>query len=96
MAGYESYAPDPDFVSLDLLMEICASPSAFAGDVEAGCCRRSRPSGFFAADNFSFGQPLERSRLESAIQRVPGVDGVLCIEVRVRERSAAFQSMADR
>jgi hypothetical protein len=42
------------------------------------------PSGFFFADHFTFGTPLERSRLEAAIQNVPGVAGVLSIRYRRR------------
>ena len=33
MAG-QSYAPDPQYVSIDLIIENCAAPDAFAGNVE--------------------------------------------------------------
>jgi hypothetical protein len=44
---------------------------------------RPKP-GFFSPDNFTFGTPLERSKLESAIQAVPGVKAVEDIYVRRR------------
>ena len=42
------------------------------------------PTAFFAADHFTFGTPLERSRLEAAIQGVPGVRAVEDIQFRRR------------
>ncbi len=96
LAGYESYVPDPNYLSVDLIIEVCAQATAFRGDVESSLAQALSATGFFAPGNFSFGQPLERSRLEAAIQALPGLDGVLCIEVRVRGRSLLFQPMADR
>ena len=89
LAGYESYAPAPDYVSIDLKITVCALPSSFAGDVEEAVINTLRPpsggaSAFFFADHFTFGTPLERSRLEAAIQRAPGVAGVLSIRYRRR------------
>jgi hypothetical protein len=95
MAGYESYVPDPEYVSLDLAIDVCATDDAFAADVKEAIVAVLAPPGFFAPDNFSFGEPLERSRLEAAIQAVPGVAGVLCIRVRVRGRSAGLVEMGD-
>jgi hypothetical protein len=100
MAGYESYVPDPDYLSLDLAIDVCAEPDAFQGVVEAGVIGALSPAGlsggplgFFAPDNFTFGQPLEPSALEAAIQAVSGVAGVTCIQFRVRGRSAGFTEM---
>jgi hypothetical protein len=100
MAGYESYVQDPDYVSLDLAIDVCAEPDAFQGVVEAGVIGALSPAGplggppgFFAPDNFTFGQPLEPSALEAAIQAVSGVAGVTCIQFRVRSRSAGFTEM---
>ena len=47
-------------------------------------------SGFFFADRFTFGTPLYRSRLEAAIQDVPGVAGVRAITYRQRGTFAGF------
>jgi hypothetical protein len=90
--------PDPKFVSLDLAIDLCAEAGAFRGDV-LGAVRAALSAtplgGFFRADNFTFGQPLQRSALEAAIQHAPGVAGVLCIKVRVRGRTVGFTEMRD-
>lgn len=82
LAGYESYVPAPRYVSLDLLVTVCARPDAFAGDVEAAVL--AALEAFFAVDRFTFGTPLERSALEAAVQEAYGVDGVLDVQVRRR------------
>ena len=102
MAGYESYVPEPQYVSLDIEVQVCALPDAFQGDVQAAVLGRLNPSSvvnaqvaFFNPDNFSFGTPLERSNLESAIQSAPGVAGVLCVRYRVRGRTQGMAEMPD-
>jgi predicted phage baseplate assembly protein len=97
LAGYESYAPPPNYISIDLRIEVCVQSGWLDGDVEAGViaalsgsgCATS-PTGFFFADRFTFGTPLYRSRLEAAIQNVPGVLGVLSITYRQRGTFAGF------
>jgi len=91
MAGYESYAPAPRYVGLDLTIQVCALPEAFRGDVEAAVLKAlsSRrfadgTTGFFHPERFSFGTPLERSALEAAIQGVGGIAGVSSIHYRRR------------
>jgi hypothetical protein len=86
LAGYESYAPSPQYVSFDIEVYVCAQPDAFQGDVEAAVLTALSAAknpdgtvGFFYLDNFTFGQPLERSALEAAIQNSYGVAGVHCI-----------------
>jgi hypothetical protein len=101
MAGTESYAPDPQYVSIDLMIEICAAPNAFAGSVEQAVLALLSPTGakaagaFFALNRFVFGQPLERSQLEATIQSAPGVVGVICIHYRRRDLFAGFVEMGD-
>jgi predicted phage baseplate assembly protein len=97
MAGYESYVPNPQYVSLDLVVELCAQPDAFRGDVEQSVLTvlRSAPGGFFASHNFTIGQPLEQSALEAAVQRAHGVAGVLCVRYRIRGRTRGFIPMCD-
>jgi hypothetical protein len=89
LAGYESYVPPPRYVSIDLDIQVCAKADAFQGGVERDVLDAlgapgTNATGFFFADHFSFGTPLERSRLEAAIQNVPGVAGVLAIRYRRR------------
>jgi hypothetical protein len=102
MAGYESYVPDPRYASVELEIEVCATPTAFAGDVKSMIIDVLSPTrvlasapGFFAPDNFTFGQPLERSALEATIQNVVGVAGVRCIHYRRRDRMRVFAEMPD-
>ena len=102
MTGYESYVPAPQYISLDIEMQVCAQPSAFRGDVESAVLARLNPAsivngqpGFFNPDNFTFGDPLQRSRLETAVQNAAGVSGVLCVHYRNRTRSQVFVEMPD-
>ncbi len=91
LAGYESYVPSPCYVSLDLEIKVCASPDAFRGDVEADLLVvlsaakfPNGRTGFFHPDRWSFGQSLERSAIEAAIQSAYGVAGVVSIDYRQR------------
>ena len=102
LAGYECYAPDPQYVSLDLEVYVCAQPDAFRGDVEAAVMKAlsavrnaDGSTGFFYLDNFTFGQPLERSALEAAAQNAHGVAGVHCILYRQRGVIGGFIPLPD-
>jgi hypothetical protein len=101
MAGTESYVPDPDYVSIDLVVELCALPDAFSAQVKQAVTAALSPTGpgaasaFFAVSGFVFGQPLQRSALEAAIQAIPGVAGVTCIHYRRRDLTAGFSEMGD-
>lgn len=100
LAGYESYAPPPTLVSIDLVITVCVDTGWLSNDVEAGVLARLADAkqsdgteGFFYADSFTFGTPLYRSNLEAAIQGVPGVNGVLDIQYRQRGASVSFQEL---
>jgi hypothetical protein len=102
LAGYESYAPAPTLVALDLIITVCAMTGWLESDVEAGMLARlanaklpNGTTGFFYADSFTFGTPLYRSALEAAIQSVAGVNGVLAIDFRRRGASDIFQTLPD-
>jgi hypothetical protein len=101
MAGTESYVPDPDYASVDLIVELCALADSFAAQVKQAVIAALSPTGpgaasaFLAISRFDFGEPLERSALEAAIQAVPGVAGVTCIHYRLRDLTAGFQQMGD-
>jgi len=102
LAGYEAYAPTPDYLSVDLRIEVCAQTGWRAGDVEASVLdvlgsstRPNDASGFFFADRFSFGTPLYRSRLEQAIQDAPGVMGVHGIQYRQRGSFVNFRRLPE-
>lgn len=101
MAGTESYVPDPVYASIDLIVELCAMANGFAAQVKQAVTAALAPTGpgaasaFFAVSRFVFGQPLQRSALEAAIQAVPGVAGVTCIHYRLRSISPNFIEMGD-
>jgi hypothetical protein len=102
LAGYESFAPSPVYLSLDLALTICVAETALGGDVEAAVLAAlsatgstSGAQGFFFADRFTFGTPLYRSALVAAIQAVPGVSGVLAILYRQRGVTAGWLDLPD-
>lgn len=102
IAGYEVYAPDPVYVSLDLIVTVCARQNAFRGEVERAIGieigTRQRADGhpaFFAHGQFVFGTPLERSELEAAIQRASGVGGVTSITYRRRGYSTTYSDLPE-
>jgi hypothetical protein len=102
LAGYEVYTPGPRYVGIDLIVTVCALPTALRGEVEAAVLRAlgtgTRVDGkpaFFAPDAFRFGRPLERSELEIAAQRATGVDGVVCTQYRRRGLVSDFEPMPE-
>jgi hypothetical protein len=89
--GREVVVRDPNTVPIDLELQICIEPFAYAAQVAAqvqevllGRGTNHRPKGFFHPDNLTFGMPLRRSALEAAVQAVPGVRGVRQVRVRLR------------
>ena len=102
LAGYESYAPPPTLVSVDLCITVCVETGWLSSDVEAGVLSRLADAkqangapGFFYANCFTFGTPFYRSSLEAAIQSVAGVSGVLDVEYRQRGASTVFQPLPE-
>jgi hypothetical protein len=102
LTGYESYALPPDYISVDLRIEVCAQQGWRNGDVEASVLnvlgsstRANDATGFFFADRFGFGTPLYRSRLEAAIQNAPGVLGVHGIQYRQRGSFVNFKHLPE-
>ena|SRR5271157_1840308 len=102
LAGYESYAPPPALVSIDLRITVCVNSGWLESDVEQAVLARLADAlqpdgtpGFFYADSFTFGTPLYRSNLEAAIQEVTGVNGVLDVQYRQRGASNVFQELPE-
>jgi hypothetical protein len=87
-AGRPAYTLKPVFANLDLEIVVCVASFAYIGEVKKAVLQAlfgaRRKPGFFSPDNFTFGTPLERSKLEAAIQAVPGVKTVEDIYVRRR------------
>jgi predicted phage baseplate assembly protein len=89
-AGREVHVLEPRYANLELRIAFCVEASAYAAQVERAVAqallgRGDRRDGFFAPDRFTFGTPLDRSELEVAIQRVPGVRAVKAIWIRRRD-----------
>ena len=90
-AGRESHVLDPVYADIDLEIDVCIETSSYGGEVIpqvlTALLGKRGPAprrGFFDPDNFTFGDALERSRLEAVIQSVPGVRAVE--EMRIRRR----------
>ena len=97
MAGCESYVPQPQYVSIDIQIEVCAQAAAFRGDVEAALLTAlgPGPARFFNSNHFVFGQSLFLSDLETAAQSAPGVAGVLGVCYRIRGQMAYMTKMPE-
>jgi hypothetical protein len=90
-AGREVIITQPIYANLDMEIEVCARPDAYAGQVQErvmtalfGSKGYPPIEGYFSPDRFTFGTLLERSTLEAAIQEVPGVLAVEWIRFRRR------------
>src|SRR6266566_3477641 len=91
LAAREAHGLNPKFTNLDLEIHICVAPSSYKGEVKEAVLEalfgkrgvRAHP-GFFSPDNWTFGDPLSRARLEAIIQEVPGVRAVEEIYIRRR------------
>ncbi|WP_204141054.1 hypothetical protein [Halomicronema sp. CCY15110] len=83
--GQDAYGLPPRYADLDLQITLCVAPDAYPAEVkQAVIAALTGPQGFFNPDNFTFGTPLRRSRLEAALQAVPGVRAVKQIDMRRR------------
>lgn len=88
-AGRQVVVVPPRYINLDLRVTVCLERSAFAGQVQPGILAAlfGEPGrtgeAFFNPDNFTFGTPLRRPALEAVIGRVPGVESVVSMELRI-------------
>ena len=80
MADYDLEVRPPQFVSLDIAINVCVLPGFFRAHVEQALydalSARDLPDGtrgYFHPDNFSFGDPLYLSRLYQAVMAVEGL-----------------------
>jgi hypothetical protein len=83
MAGYDVEINGPVYVPLDIVLHVCVKPDYFQADVEArlfaafGTGRDATGAlGFFAPDNFTFGQPVFLSQVYERAMAVEGVASV--------------------
>lgn len=86
MAGRDSRVADPVYADLDFEITVCVAPDRERSDVARRVRARlsSAAGGFFDPNDRTFGQGVERSRLEAAIHAAGGVRAVERIRFRRR------------
>jgi Baseplate J-like protein len=96
LAGYDMEIRPPQFVPLEIEIEICVTPGYFRGDVkrvvaEALSSRilSDGSRGFFHPDNFTFGQAVYLSQIYAAVERVEGVESAV---IRIFKRYGQSES----
>jgi hypothetical protein len=84
--GKEVHVMKPVYADIDLEIDVCVAPGFYKGDVEErvfeklfGKGKSRRTEGYFSPDHYTFGNLLDRTTLEAAIQSVPGVNAVMKI-----------------
>ena len=83
LAGYDLEIDAPRFVSLDIALDVCVTPTSLRSEVKQallealgdGDLPDSR-RGFFHPDSFTFKQPVYLSQVVAAAMGVPGVQWV--------------------
>jgi hypothetical protein len=87
-AGRSVCLKDPDYVAIDIIVDVCLEPvasnSKMVRKISKRLASKSDTDAFFHPDNISFGQALIRSELEATIQCVDGVRAVEAIQIRKR------------
>jgi hypothetical protein len=83
LAGQDLLLDSPQYVSLEIELEICVDPNYFRGDVEQALLQvlgnkilPNGQKGLFFPDNFTFGQTVYLSPVYQAARSVPGVTSV--------------------
>jgi hypothetical protein len=83
MAGYDLEIDAPRFVSLDVALTVCVTPTSLRSDVKRALLEALGSGdlpdgrrGFFHPDNFTFSQPVYLSQVIAAVMGVPGVQWV--------------------
>lgn len=96
LAGRDVQVLAPEYVPVELGLEVCVDRDHFRGDVALAVSEalsdRSLPggrAGLFHPDSFGFGDPVYLSRVYAAAVAVPGVDSAVVRRFRrYRERDA--------
>lgn len=98
MAGYDLEIDGPQYVPLEMSMEVCVDRNYFASDVKAALRRvfnrGYQPTGhpgLFHPDQFTFGQTVYLSPFYAAAQATPGVTSV---QITVFRRQGSLDTEA--
>lgn len=83
LAGQDLQIETPDYVPLEIEIDICVLPHYSRAHVKAAILQKlsnrhlgGGETGAFHPDNFTFGQPVYLSKIYSVIQKQPGVASV--------------------
>ena len=83
LAGQDLQLDSPQYVSLEIELQICVDPDYFARDVQQAVLQvlgsqllPNGQKGFFYPGNFTFGQSVYLSPIYAAVRSVPGVNAV--------------------
>ena len=86
-AGQDVLLDSPQYVSLEIELEVCVHPDYFQSDVERSLLEvlgnhllPNGQKGLFYPDNFTFGQTVYLSPVYKAARSVPGVTSVTAIK----------------
>jgi hypothetical protein len=86
LAGQDLLLDSPQYVSLEIVLQVCVDPSYFQADVEQSLMQvlgsgilPDGTKGLFYPDNFTFGQTVYLSPVYVAARSVPGVTSVTAI-----------------
>lgn len=83
LAGQDLQLDSPQYVSLEIALQVCVDPNYFQKDVQQALLQvlgsqilPNGQKGYFFADNFTFGQTVYLSPIYAAARSVPGVIAV--------------------
>jgi len=84
LAGQDLELDSPDYVSLELALEVCVDPGYFQSDVQRALAQvlsnqllPNGQKGLFYPDSFTFGQTVYLSKIYQAARSVAGVKAVV-------------------
>jgi hypothetical protein len=86
LAGHDLQLDSPEYISLEITLQICVDPDYFNRDVQQALQQAlgSGPSGFFSPANFTFGQTVYLSPLYAAVRAIPGVNAVTATTFQIQ------------
>jgi predicted phage baseplate assembly protein len=91
LAGQDIQLDSPEYVSLEIELQICVDPSYFNLDVQAALQQvlgsqmlPNGTNGYFYPGNFTFGQTVYLSPIYAAARSVPGVKAVTALKFQIQ------------
>lgn len=86
LAGEDLQLDGPQYVSLEITLQVCVDPDYFMRDVETalGTVLGSQQGGLFYPGNFTFGQTVYLSPIYAAARAVPGVNAVTATTFQIQ------------